>query len=195
MVNKSIFLSLLLIGVVAASAGAGTWATFSDTETSAGNTFTAGTLDIGISNSFAFGPVAPGDANTETITITNSGNIAANSVFLKLDVLDSEPSADTEPETVAEDGTDKYDISEMIEITSIKYGATDISGLYSDLNLNSYLDLDDLNAADDVEINGASPLGTTSVDVTIDMTFVANAGNEYQGDLSTVDVIVRVEQN
>ena len=46
--NKKIILSLSVIGVVAAIAIGGTIAYFSDTETSVGNTFTAGTIDIGL---------------------------------------------------------------------------------------------------------------------------------------------------
>lgn len=45
MVNKSVFLSLLVIGVVATAAGAGTWACFYDAEFVA-PTLTAGTLDL-----------------------------------------------------------------------------------------------------------------------------------------------------
>ncbi len=46
--TKSILMSVLMIGVVAMAAGAGTLAYFSDTETSTGNTFTAGTIDIAV---------------------------------------------------------------------------------------------------------------------------------------------------
>lgn len=44
--NKRILISLSVIGAVAAIAIGGTIAYFSDTETSSGNTFTAGTLDL-----------------------------------------------------------------------------------------------------------------------------------------------------
>ena len=46
--NKKILISLSVIAAVAALAIGGTVAYFSDTETSAGNTFTAGTLDLSI---------------------------------------------------------------------------------------------------------------------------------------------------
>jgi len=49
--NKKIILSLSVIGVVAAIAVGGTIAYFSDTETSVGNTFTAGTIDISLDSS------------------------------------------------------------------------------------------------------------------------------------------------
>ena len=46
--NKNILISLAVIGAVAAMAIGGTVAYFSDTETSTGNTFTAGTIDINL---------------------------------------------------------------------------------------------------------------------------------------------------
>lgn len=46
--NKKIIISLSVIGVVAAIAIGGTIAYFSDTETSTGNTFIAGTLDLSV---------------------------------------------------------------------------------------------------------------------------------------------------
>ncbi len=46
--NKRILISLSVIGLVAAIAIGGTIAYFSDTETSVGNTFTAGTIDISL---------------------------------------------------------------------------------------------------------------------------------------------------
>ena len=48
--NKKILLSLCVIGAVAAIAVGGTIAYFSDTETSTGNTFTAGSLDLKVDN-------------------------------------------------------------------------------------------------------------------------------------------------
>jgi len=47
---KKILLSVLTIGLVSAIAFGATRAYFSDTETSAGNTFTAGSIDLGIGN-------------------------------------------------------------------------------------------------------------------------------------------------
>ena len=196
MINKKMLLSILIIGVVSVSAGAGTWAYFSDTESDLGNTFTAATLDAVMTGAFVFDKVAPGVTKTETITVTNNGNIAANSVFLELDVTDSEPTGDTEPEAVAEDGTDVYDISKQIEITAMTYDGTSIIGLYTNGNGNGYLDLDDLNTDGKTEINGANPLAASaSVDIVIEMKLHADTDNEYQGDRSTVDEIITVTQD
>jgi predicted ribosomally synthesized peptide with SipW-like signal peptide len=50
--NKKILISLCVIGAVAAIAVGGTIAFFSDTETSTGNTFTAGAIDLSLGSSF-----------------------------------------------------------------------------------------------------------------------------------------------
>ena len=48
--NKKILASWIIIAIVSMLLGAGTVAYFSDVETSSGNTFTAGTLDLQIRN-------------------------------------------------------------------------------------------------------------------------------------------------
>jgi len=48
--NKKILISLSVIGLVAAIVVGGTIAYFSDTETSTGNTFTAGAIDLKVDN-------------------------------------------------------------------------------------------------------------------------------------------------
>ena len=48
--QKSIFVSLVTIGLLASVIGVGTYAYFSETETSSGNTMTAGSLDLKVWN-------------------------------------------------------------------------------------------------------------------------------------------------
>ena len=74
--------ALLVIGLV----GGGTWAYFSDVETTVDNTFTAGTLDLTRDGSSqvttAFltdvevGNVAPGDSDTDLTTLANGGTLS-----------------------------------------------------------------------------------------------------------------------
>lgn len=61
--NKKIILSLAVIGVVAAIAVGGTIAYFTDTETSSGNTFTAGSIDLKVDFDGYFNKVADGTPN------------------------------------------------------------------------------------------------------------------------------------
>ena len=80
---KSVLGSVLVIGIVAAMMTAGTQSWYSDTETSVGNTFTAGTLDLTVNGGddpitclFSADNMAPGHTyNAGTITLRNNGSI------------------------------------------------------------------------------------------------------------------------
>lgn len=75
---KKILISLMAIALVIGLAGAGTLAYFSDTETSTGNSFTAGTLDIALGTSSwstGFDNMKPGDTVTFTLPVNNGGSL------------------------------------------------------------------------------------------------------------------------
>ena len=78
---KRIILSLALIVVASAGAIGATRAYFSDTETSTGNSFAAGTLDLNLDGAninvvkFSLTNLVPGDLGTGTWTIYNAGSI------------------------------------------------------------------------------------------------------------------------
>lgn len=84
---KQLLASLVLMALVATAVG-GTLATFSDTETSTGNTITAGTLDLLVNgasvNSVALSvPNAyPGAFGTATWTLKNDGTISGTLAML-----------------------------------------------------------------------------------------------------------------
>lgn len=90
--KKSILLSLMVIGAVAAMITAATSAVFTDQAQSTGNTFSAGTLDIDLSDdsegpaeavtaSITFSNMAPGDKVTKPITVSNTGSLALRYAF------------------------------------------------------------------------------------------------------------------
>ena len=76
---KKQLMSIMAIGIAALFLGAGTFAYFSDTETSGGNTFTAGTIDLTLGGTGATGVsftnMAPGDTASATIVVTNDGSL------------------------------------------------------------------------------------------------------------------------
>ncbi|MFA5154112.1 MAG: TasA family protein [Clostridia bacterium] len=79
---KKIILSLAIVGVVGTVAIGGTIAYFSDTETSTGNTFTAGTVDISVDSEdpwestgqYSFGNLEPSDSEDINVTLSNTGS-------------------------------------------------------------------------------------------------------------------------
>jgi len=93
--NKKILLSVMVITLACALIGGGIYAVFSDVETSTGNTFTAGTLNLipstsgtgpggkytvteggdGVNGKVVFTTLAPGDSGSITWTLQNDGNL------------------------------------------------------------------------------------------------------------------------
>ncbi|MBD3155896.1 MAG: hypothetical protein GF368_04545 [Candidatus Aenigmarchaeota archaeon] len=92
--NAKILSSLLVIGLVTLVVGGATWAYFSDTETSEGNTFTAGTLNLELDKEgqifdgetmqlFNVVDVKPGDSGEETMSVhVDGGNKAWMCLYL-----------------------------------------------------------------------------------------------------------------
>lgn len=113
---RKILIALLGVLLVAALAGAGTFAYFSDTETSTGNSFTAGTLDLTMNSNqtipFSFSNMKPGDSGTITYTFTNAGNIDGYLDLENISVVDTE-GANPESETNI---TDPGDLSANMDI-------------------------------------------------------------------------------
>jgi predicted ribosomally synthesized peptide with SipW-like signal peptide len=80
--KRSILLSLMVIGAVAALITAATSAVFSDEVTSTGNTFTSGTLIINIdgqhpteSGQLTFSDMTPGDYKVQKVHVSNPGTL------------------------------------------------------------------------------------------------------------------------
>lgn len=78
---SKILVSLMTIALVGALVGGGIYAYFNDTETSTGNTFTAGTLDLNLDGGntnvvkFNVSDASPGSIGGGTWTVTNAGTI------------------------------------------------------------------------------------------------------------------------
>lgn len=102
---KKIIISLSIIGAVAAIAVGGTIAYFSDTETSTGNTFTAGTLDLKVDGADDVLPMVwdannmkPGTVyNAGTVEVLNDGSVSGKVTLMVSNVV-SDENGELEPE-------------------------------------------------------------------------------------------------
>ena len=100
--------ALLITGIV----GGGTWAYFSDIETSQNNTLTAGTLDLQVgatdpcSESINIGTqIQPGDSgNAADWTATNLGNVSGT-LRVTISAITNNENSWSEPEQAAGDAT------------------------------------------------------------------------------------------
>ena len=113
--NKKILASLIIIGILGFALGWGTYSYFSDTETSTENTFQAGTLDLKV-NDFddpvgavvTLDNMCPCQFEEVSVKLTNVGSQDGNVSIHITNVVDSEPTPDTEPEADAEYAPPEY---------------------------------------------------------------------------------------
>lgn len=86
--NKKIFLSILTIFSIASMASAGTWAYFSDIETSGSNALTAGTLKLEMQTTKTITDsgdayLVPGQSVSGSIPIKNDGTVTGD-LYIKM---------------------------------------------------------------------------------------------------------------
>jgi spore coat-associated protein N len=202
--KKIIGLTLAAI-MVMTLVGVGTWALFSDTETSAGNTFTAGTLNLeniisgtgtnvavheeadGVTDYVTFGsttPLIPGASGTITWTLSNTGM----SGTLKMVAITgfNENTPNTEPELAADsDSSDGLGQKLMVWVTR---GGTDILG-----TTLAYVPMSGLEAAMTDAIGQPLVVGTPLVYV-LHWEIPTTVGNEIQGDSATLGITFTLDQ-
>jgi spore coat-associated protein N len=185
------------IGAASAAAGAGTFAYFSDTESSTGNTVTAGTLDLTPNGSsvetFSLADVKPSDSGTETIGLTNAGSLPGY-LNVSVDVTaDSENSLE-EPEP-SDDDTTSGELAEALDVEigldGDENGSIDTSLATADLIGVSGLTGVTYNPNHQLDPSDGSD---NDVDFVFDWNVPASVGNEIQGDSFTVDFTFELSQ-
>jgi len=194
--SKRFLISMIVLALSAAAVGVGTYALYTDSETSADNTFTAGSLDLQVWDGTAFvddpnvpainaafddqvNNLKPGDSGSITIPVKNAGTVG---------------------------GTARLDLTGLVE------AAGDDSPDIEDTLLNGTADL---AAAVDVDIKfdgvsvktgtlqsiAAEPVfdgGTLGAGVekawTIDLSIDSSVGNEVMDDTASCDVVFGLNQ-
>ena len=216
---KKIAISLGIIGVVAAIVIGATTAFFSDTETSKGNTFSAGTIDIAIdtetpwTNPYEVGDLKPGETGYINFDITNEGtnpvnvsktltSIAGDGGAKNYDCTqideDWNYSASSEPECVAEAGVPKDDVATQIiyDLSVEVYNDQEVmiwwQAIYTDADEKSITEVYGDDGGDYVVL-GMIPVGG-HMKVTQSYHFNSLAGNEYQGDAMSFDITIKGDQ-
>lgn len=113
--------ALLIISIT----GAGTWAYFSNTEPSTGNTFTSQTLNLTVNGNdgantveFTVTNANPGQSGTGTWTIVNSGTLAGYLDIESIAVTNAENYAAATNEAEAVDDADTSDLTGVGELAA-----------------------------------------------------------------------------
>jgi len=191
----SILNSILVISVAAILIGSGTWAFFSDVESSPSYSAKSGTLDLkisdpdedgggrdGVHDTWVMANAIPGVTTTSgSIWFRNAGTIDADHLEITVtnQVIDPEG-----PESDTEEGT--TDMDKVVQITNMEYisdsTTQNLLALLTDSNGNGFIDLDDLESLG-ID-NLAPPLKSNFLSSRLDMSlkFHESADNDYQGD-------------
>lgn len=220
--NRKILTAVFVVGLVATIAGAGLYAYFSDTETSSGNVFQAGTgpdLQImdgnedwrnGVTATWTMSDMKPGDTVFGGVGLKNVGTVADHlKITCNYIIYDPPgPESDTQEATPAGDMAKQMiitkcvyynDIWEIDCLTGTSTGTPPTPSGYTaddwkinDADLDGKITLYDLK--DDPLDNLPLPPGyTTDFDMTLK--FSEDAGNEFQGDTLDVTMIFTLNQD
>ena len=185
--SKRLLISLIVIALSVAVIGAGTFAYYSDTETSKGNSFTAGSLDLQVESqgvwyngdivpsiNAAFDAIVnnlkPGDAGVLTIPIKNSGSLAGTPSLKVFNLLET-AGLNVEPE-----GDTTADLGGKIDIVVKFDGVAVGSGTLRSL------------AGTTLSAPAGSLGAGADKNWTIEMSVASGVGNEIMADSATCDV-------
>ena len=179
---------LLSIGMV----GIGTWAYFSDAETSTGNVLTAGTLDLktndvdGVSQTLLATNMEPGDTiGPEIIILKNAGSTVGSTLDLVFAYVENDDTSN--PVNKSADDT-----AAMIEVTTLKYDGSSLLASVMDNNTNGYRDIQDLKNTDLSSQSGISASASKEFEIAIKAR--DSIGGDYQADGITVTMTFTLNQ-
>jgi predicted ribosomally synthesized peptide with SipW-like signal peptide len=186
--------ALLVIGLI----GGGTWALFSDVETSEDNTFTAGTLDLTVDNqddpsivAIDIGPMPPGAAAAYNMwVVRNVGNIAGD-LQLTVSAIDDQEGDNPESETnITGDGDLSGQLDVILFVDVNGNGAFDTgtdTELYGDGAEGMDL-LSGMPGTYDPTDPGTSSADPVNITLRWQLPDLGATNNEIHGDISIFDI-------
>lgn len=185
-------------------AGGGTWAYFSDTESSTNNVLAAGTLDLNLNGgnsavtTFSASAVAPGDSGSGSVTIKNVGSMSGEFDVVFSAVTNTPGSGGGEYEGGSGELGASATIAVYLDVDeSGTWNAGDI-GLKSDGTTYSYPTALDYATIDSCGSRTWDALQTMTANAQDKFTVLwqvpTSAGNDIQGDSVSFDITFRIEQ-
>lgn len=182
---------IVAVGGAAAAAGAGTFAFFSDTESSSDNTISAGTLNltgttdgvINVTNAVP-GQSIPSSGST-TIQATYSSSSTVDPAEVDLNVTISEPGSEpNEPENSTNQSASDFASQLDVDTANLTVDGASQADLTSTQSVSTVADLAGLSLDD--AFGDVSPGSTVGLELAL--TFNENAGNAYQADGVSISV-------
>lgn len=187
---------MITIGGAAAAAGAGTFAYFSDTQTSTDNDIVAGTITLnGAADAqFTASNLAPGETvGPSSIQATYDSGSSIDPAELDFSTAISEPSS-------LEDNSETIDVTAAdlagqlnLDTATLSVNGTVQTDFIADLGFTTLADFD--GYSQDSAASGAGGLSPgDTVTFEIQVTMDSATGNSYQGDAVSLDVTFTAEQ-
>ncbi|MHB1455192.1 MAG: TasA family protein [Saccharofermentanales bacterium] len=195
--KSKIMMSMFLLVITISMVVGGSFAYFSDSETSIGNTFTAGTLDLKINDgdvnvvAFNVTNMAPDAQPVRSYKLGNAGSIGGYLNITAVAVANLENGI-IEPEESAGDITDP--LGELGNVVNIRlYFDNDADGYFSTGDVMFYNGLVSAMPASFI-VNKAMAAGSiVKINAVLDWWSTAN-DNQAQGDTMTIDFTFNLSQ-
>lgn len=185
---------IVTIGAGSAAVGAGTFAYFSDTESSSGNEVTAGTLTLSgaTDGQISVTNAAPGDSiGPTTISTTYDGSSTIDPVEIDFSVSNSEPGSEpTEPSNSTDQSASAFAQKLTVDTANLTKGGNFHEDLTSSQGVSTAADLNGLSIDD--AFGGVSP--GTSVGLELAFTLDSTTGNDFQADGVSISVEFNAQQ-
>ncbi|GKZ12808.1 CalY family protein [Haladaptatus sp. T7] len=191
--NRRTKIALALVVIVGGIlAGVGTWAFWSDTDSSTGNTVEAGTMDLAINGSangttedFNLINAQPGDQVDHTYALTNEGSTEADHLEIGFNYTENDLRAEPNDSELANE-LNASETASLIRVQAMQYEnpqgtvLNDITTNVTDTNGNGYVDLQEVNEQTGVldNLQAPAPNGSSTTYFTLDLE-VANDNAAY----------------
>ncbi|KZN25720.1 hypothetical protein A4G99_04550 [Haladaptatus sp. R4] len=191
--NRRTKIALALIVIAGGIlAGVGTWAFWSDTDSSTGNTVEAGTMDLAINGSangttedFNLINAQPGDQVNHTYALTNEGSTEADHLEIGFNYTENDLRAEPNDSELANE-LNASETASLIRVQTMQYESPqgtvldDITSNVTDTNGNGYVDLQEVNAQTNVldDLQAPAPNSSSTTYFTLDLE-VANDNAAY----------------
>ena len=205
---KKILISLMAIALVIGLVGAGSFALFNDTETSTGNTFTAGTLDLNLDGGnvnvvkFTVTDTYPGASGSGTWTLVNAGSLAG---YVDLESISKANAENYDAATNEAEAVDDADTSDEngggelgANLAVVLFwddgagGGTAGNGIKDGSEATIYSGALD-SIANNYEANYLLNNGATTY-ISMTWSINSNVNNQIQGDSATLDITFELAQ-
>lgn len=200
--NKKVLLSLMVLGLVALLISISSFAYFSDTEDSTSNSFSAGTLNLTLTDlsddgsesetlTWVYTNLKPTDSGGATLTVENNGTVAGTLDLSSISIIDAEG---TNPESETAGGNGLSDLLTVHVFFDVDGDGTYDVGTDTDIygTSASFAQFSAMAASYDSDYALAA---SGTVYLTLNYNWPSSANdNDAQGDITTFTFTVELDQ-